>query len=115
MPGRYLGIDEESITDAEGVPGIKITTVYQGTSAERAGLHSGDVIHSINGYQTVRRGNLAWIIANRAFGNVLTMTVRTAADGKVHVIQVGIPSEPVNAVRPPYLPPVGEGPPPGSR
>ena len=63
---------------------MKVTNVYPGTPAQRAGLQVGDVLVSINGYLTEQRGNLAWIIANAAPNNQLKMTVRTAKDGKEH-------------------------------
>ena len=56
---------------------MKVSNVYPGTPAQRAGLQVGDVIFSINGYLTEQRGNLAWIIANAAPNNQLNMTVKT--------------------------------------
>jgi membrane-associated protease RseP (regulator of RpoE activity) len=89
--GRYLGINEEAVAETGGKRGIKVTNVYPGTPAEKAGLHTGDVIHSINGYLTEERGNLAWIIANAAPQNTLKMNVRTVQDGKDHTITAQIP------------------------
>jgi hypothetical protein len=89
--GRYLGINEEPVTEAGGRQAIKVANVYPGTPAEKAGLQPGDVIHSINGYLTEQRGNLAWIIANAAPGNVLKMNVRTARDGQEHTITAQLP------------------------
>ena len=60
---RDLGIDEEPVADPDGVRCMKVSRVDPGTPAEKAGLQPGDVILSINGYLTERRGNLAWIIA----------------------------------------------------
>jgi S1-C subfamily serine protease len=85
-PGRTLGIDGEPVVDAAGVRGLKVSKAHPGTAAEKAGLHAGDVIHSVNGYLTTQGGNLAWIIANAAPDNVLKMSVRTASDGQVHTI-----------------------------
>ena len=65
---------------------MKVTNVYPGTAAERAGLGVCDVIYSINGYLTEQRGNLAWIIANAAQNNQLRMSVKTAKDGQEHAI-----------------------------
>jgi PDZ domain len=113
--GPYLGIDEEPVTDGDGVRGMKVAKVYPGTSAETAGLHVGDVIYSINGYLTIERGNLAWIIANRAYSKVLSMNVRTLSDGKAHTITAHLPGAAANTTRPSFLPPVGDGPPPATR
>jgi hypothetical protein len=44
------------------------------------------MILSVNGYLTTDPGNLAWIIATKAPNGALSMNVRNAADGKVHVI-----------------------------
>ena len=89
--GRYLGIDEEPVVDAGGRKGMKVGNVYPGTPAERSGLQAGDVIHSINGYLTEQRGNLAWIIANAAPNNILKMSVRTASDGQEHTVTAQLP------------------------
>ena len=113
--GLYLGIDEEPVAEVDGVRGIKVAKIYPKSAAQEAGLHVGDVILSINGYLTVERGNLAWIIANRAFNHVLSMNVRTITDGKVHTISTHLPQGQVDTTRPSYLPPVGDGPPPATR
>lgn len=112
---RSLGIDEEQVVDVAGSPAMKVSKIQPGSPAEKAGLQPGDVILSINGYLTKQRGNLAWIIANAAPNDILHMNVRTANDGKEHTISVLLPIEPVNTTRPAPLPPVGNGPPPGSR
>ena len=112
---RSLGIDEEPTVDADGVRGIKVTSVVSGSPAHRAGLRPGDVIRSSNGYLTTDRGNLAWIISVAAPNNVLKMAVRTGSDGQVHKILANLPAVPMNTERPPYLPLVGNGPPPSTR
>ncbi len=89
--GRYLGIDEEPVVDASGRKGMKVAKVYPETAAERAGLRPGDVIHSINGFFTQRRGNLAWIIANAAYNNVLNIQVHTVHDGLEHTLTAQLP------------------------
>ncbi len=91
VQGRYLGIDEAPATVANGRRGMKITNVYPGTPAESAGLQTGDVLLSINGYLTEQRGNLAWIIANAAPSNQLKMTVLTAKDGQEHTVTAMLP------------------------
>jgi hypothetical protein len=86
VTGSSLGIEEEPVVDANGARGIKISRVYAGGVAEKAGLHTGDVIYSTNTYTTQARGNLAWIINHAAPTKVLTMRVRAANDGKEHTI-----------------------------
>src|SRR5271157_2672960 len=58
-------IEPEPVVDADGVQGLKVADVFPGSAAEKAGLHAGDVIHSINGYLTAKRDDLAWIMAKR--------------------------------------------------
>jgi hypothetical protein len=89
--GRTLRIDVEPIVDASGVRGMKISKVTPGTAAEKAGLHAGDVLYSINGYLTTQRSDLTWILANAASDNVLRMKVITASDGNEHTIVVRLP------------------------
>jgi PDZ domain len=99
-PGRYLGIDEVPVADPSGVRGIQVTKVYAGSPAGMAGLRAGDVIHSVNGYPTRERGNLAWIINIGTRNDVLTMNVRSVVDGKEHAISINLPTQPVNTERP---------------
>ena len=89
--GRYLGIDEDPVVDSTGRKGMKVSNVYPGTAAQRAGLRVGDVIYSINGYLTEQRGNLAWIIANAAPNNQLNLTVKRSTDGQEHAITAQLP------------------------
>jgi hypothetical protein len=91
VAGRVLGIEAAPGVNAGGVRGLKISKVSAGTVAEKAGLHAGDVIDSINGYRTQQPGNLAWIIAHAAPDNILMMNVRTANDGKEHTIRARLP------------------------
>jgi S1-C subfamily serine protease len=86
-----LGITEQPVVDANGKRGMKVETVYPGTPAQQAGLKVGDVIQSVNGYMTETPGNLAWIIANATPDNVLKLNVRSASDGKVHLIAANLP------------------------
>ena len=89
--GPLLGLEEEPVVEADGVRGLKVSKVQPHTAAEKAGLHAGDVIHSINGYLTTRRGDLAWIIADASNTKVLTMSVRSATDGEIRTIKAYLP------------------------
>ena len=88
---RLLGIDEEPVVITDGVKAMKVGKVYPGSAAEKAGLQSGDVIRSVNGYLTEQRGNLAWVIANAMPKNELKLDVQTAKDGQTHVITAALP------------------------
>jgi hypothetical protein len=88
---RLLGIDEEPVIIAGGVKAMKVGKVYPGTAAEKAGLQAGDVIRSVNGYQTEQRGNLAWVIANAMPKNELKLNVQTAKDGQTRLITATLP------------------------
>ncbi len=84
------GIDAISVVDVGGVPALQVAQVYPGTMAEKAGLRPGDVIRSINGYATKVSGNIPWIIDNKAPDKILRLSVRTAADGKLHSLTMQV-------------------------
>jgi hypothetical protein len=83
---RLLGIDEDPVVIDNGIKAMKVGKVYPGTAAEKAGLQTGDVIRSVNGYLTEQRGNLAWVIANAAPNNELKLNVQAAKDGQTRLI-----------------------------
>ena len=88
---RLLGIDEDPLVLPDGAKAMKVSKVFPGTAAEKAGLQAGDVIRSVNGYLTEQRGNLAWIIANATPNNELKLNVQTAKDGQNHLITATLP------------------------
>jgi hypothetical protein len=90
-PARTLGIDVESIVDISGVRGLKVNRVTPGSAAEKAGLHAGDVLYSINGYLTTQPSDVTWILNKAAPDNVLRMRTVSASDGKEHTITVRLP------------------------
>jgi hypothetical protein len=89
--GRALGFDAETFDYRGRAPGLKVNVVVPGGLSEKAGLHLGDVIQSINGYLTQRPSDLSWIIEKAASGKILKMTVRTTSDGKEHEITIRLP------------------------
>ena len=113
---RLLGIEEETVVDGHGVRGIRVAKVYPGSPSDAAGLHEGDVIHTLNGYLTEDRGNVAWIMSVAAPDHVLKMSVLASGDGQEHSIVATLASNAaVDLSRPGYLPAVGNGPPPATR
>jgi hypothetical protein len=86
-----LGIDAVPTVDAGGVRGLKVSRVHPATAAEKAGLHVGDVIRSINGYVTEQPGHLAWVIAHAAPDHVLKMSARGSRDGEVRTVTARLP------------------------
>ena len=108
----FLGIDEEPVVGPDGVRGVKASNVSPESTAEKAGLQRGDLILSVNGYLTQRRGDLAWIAANASPDKVLKMNVRKASDGKVHTVKIQLPAEPVGTSRPDSVPRVRNAPSP---
>jgi S1-C subfamily serine protease len=111
-----LGMQTEAVVQADGSRGMKITGLLPETVVANAGLHTGDIILSVNGYHTEQSGNLVWIMANAMSDNTLTMNVRKAKDGREHSVTVRLPLlEPLSTSRPAYLPMVGNGPPPATR
>ncbi len=79
-----LGIEARQVFEVNGQEAVRVSTVYPGTAADKAGLKTGDTIESANGYMTQVPENLSWIIKNAAPGKILKMTVRTAKDGLDH-------------------------------
>jgi membrane-associated protease RseP (regulator of RpoE activity) len=88
---RLLGIDEDPLVMPDGAKAMKVSKVFPGSAAEKAGLQAGDVIRSVNGYLTEQRGNLAWIIANAAPNNELKIKVQTVKDAQNHLITATLP------------------------
>jgi hypothetical protein len=88
---RLLGIDEDPFVMPDGAKAMKVSKVFPGSAAEKAGLQAGDVIRSVNGYLTEQRGNLAWIIANATPKNELRINVQTAKDGQNHLVTATLP------------------------
>ncbi len=114
--GGNLGMQAHPVVLADGSRGMKIKNLLPETIAANSGLHTGDVILSINGYHTEQSGNLAWIMANAMSNNTLNLNVLQAKDGKEHTVTLQLPFlQSLNTSRPSYLPVVGNGPPPATR
>jgi hypothetical protein len=68
-PGNYrLGVSIEPVSRWDGrswVPwGLQVTGVSPGSPAERAGIRTGNVVTSVNGYQVTSHQHLLWTVAN---------------------------------------------------
>src|SRR5262249_45668806 len=85
---REFGIEEEPVVDPDGTRGMRVAAVYPGTLAEQAGIRTGDIISSMNHYQTIQPGDLGLIIANAIPGSDLVIFVRKVSDNKAHAVTV---------------------------
>jgi len=88
---RSLGVDAGPFDEPGRGRGLKVTSVYAGGAAERAGVRVGDVILSVNGYLTELPGHLTWVIANAAPDRVLKMSLRAASDGVQRTVTAKLP------------------------
>lgn len=69
--GAFLGVDEDSDED-EDEPGIVVQIVH-GSAAEKAGLHSNDLITSLDGLQVSQWSELSRIINSKKPGEKLAI------------------------------------------
>lgn len=95
-----LGIGIQDITpdlrkafDMEnGQGGVLVTNVMENSSAEDAGLKSGDVIIAVDGKETTSTGQLRSRIGTRKIGDKVTVTLIRDGDEKRVKVKVGKPS-----------------------
>ena len=87
LQGSYVGIGAEVDTAPEGLP--MIVGVFRGSPAEKAGLHAGDVVLTVDGRTTVGQTldtTVGWVRGER--GTTVVLTVRNGADGPVRTVKV---------------------------
>jgi len=87
LQGSYVGIGAEVDTAPEGLP--MIVGVFRGSPAEKAGLHAGDVVLTVDGRTTVGETldtTVSWVRGER--GTTVVLTVRNGADGPVRTVTV---------------------------
>jgi PDZ domain-containing protein len=88
---QTLGLDAEPVTDTDSVGGMKITKIYPGSMAEKAGLQVGDIIRSVNDYPTPDRAHLVWIVAVSLPNYALDIKLRSVTDGKERTVTIKAP------------------------
>lgn len=91
----YIGITGEGVTSEAtmlyGIPqGICVTSVGEGTPAEKAGIRKGDVITKFDGNGVSDMEGLRDLLAYYAAGETVKMTVKQAQDGEYVEEQVEI-------------------------
>ncbi|HEX5015172.1 MAG TPA: S41 family peptidase [Candidatus Limnocylindrales bacterium] len=87
LQGSYVGIGAEVDTAPDGLP--MIVGVFRGSPAEKAGLHAGDVVLTVDGRTTVGETldtTVSWVRGER--GTTVVLTVRNGADGPVRTVKV---------------------------
>lgn len=91
----YIGITGEGVTSEAtmlyGIPqGICVTSVGEGTPAEKAGIRKGDVITKFDGNGVSDMEGLRDLLAYYAAGETVKMTVKQAQNGEYVEEQVEI-------------------------
>lgn len=91
----YIGITGEGVTSEAtmlyGIPqGICVTSVGEGTPAEKAGIRKGDVITKFDGNGVSDMEGLRDLLAYYAAGETVKMTVKQAQNGEYVEDQVEI-------------------------
>ena len=87
LKGSYVGIGAEVDTAPDGLP--MIVGVFRGSRAEKAGLHAGDVVLTVDDKSTVGEtldGTVSRVRGER--GTTVVLTVRNGADGPVRTVKV---------------------------
>ncbi len=83
-----LGI---SMMDAANAQGVEVAAVYKGTGADKAGLHTGDVITKIDGNAVTSTNDVSVAVSSKAPGD--TMSVTYQRDGKEQTTKVTLGSD----------------------
>ena len=87
LSGSYAGIGAEVDTSPEGLP--MVVGVFRGSPAEKAGLHAGDIVLTIDG--TTTKGETLDESVGRVRGKpgtTVELTVRNGADGPVRTVDI---------------------------
>ncbi len=83
----YLGVTPQDGTASDGTAtraGAEITSVGQGTPAEKAGLRKGDVIVAVNGDPVDSAASLVGYVREQTVGSTVTLTVlRNGASSEI--------------------------------
>jgi putative serine protease PepD len=85
----YLGV---SIANAPNGSGVVLNQIRPGTPAEKAGLHTGDVVVRINGQKVTNAVALGQAIDAKQPGDTVTLTY--TRDGSTHTTRVTLATRP---------------------
>ena len=87
LSGSYVGIGAEVDTTEHGLP--LIVGVFRGSPAEKGGIHSGDVVLTVDDRPTAGESLetvISWIRGED--GTKVVLTVRDGADGPVRTVEL---------------------------
>ena len=86
--GGYLGVATVMSDDVE----LEVADVIDGSPAQKAGVHAGDVIVSINDDAMTDQQQFTAVVRAKAAGD--TITIRLRSKGKERVVPVKLSQRP---------------------
>ncbi len=81
----------EAFEIENGQHGVLVANVGENTSAERAGVQSGDIIIAVNGVETRTTGHLRSMIGTKPVGEVVELTLIRDGNTKTLSVEIGEP------------------------
>ena len=92
----WLGVKTQDVTQdiaksmgMERPEGVLVTDIYPDGPGARAGLHTGDLITSIDGVPVNDEGSLDYHVATRSAGDEVSLQVRSGK-GAVHTVRIKV-------------------------
>ena len=80
-----------TMMDAADAQGVEVASVYKDTGADKAGLHTGDVITKIDGSAVTNTNDVSVAVSSKAPGDKMSVTYQR--DGKEQTTEVTLGSD----------------------